>query len=130
MVRLHSLSIMNEDTLNLNPSSPIVAKFTGVTDIETNVAAKSVVVTHTDGISPLEMLDKLTKVRTFVFFVELDNLCMILFIIVLYPSFLWYSNSVVSSERQISGIGILKIRCVRWDGKPLRLMGPVKKLLG
>jgi hypothetical protein len=46
----------------------IVSRFTGVTDIETNVAAKSVVVTHADGVSPSEMLDKLTKVRYCVFF--------------------------------------------------------------
>jgi hypothetical protein len=42
---------------------------TGVTDIETNVAAKSVVVTHADGVSSSEMLEKLTKVRTCVLLV-------------------------------------------------------------
>jgi hypothetical protein len=72
MVRLNGLSSVNADTLNLNRSFSIVANFTGVTDIETNVAAKSVVVTHTDGVSPSEMLDKLTKVRTCALLVEVD----------------------------------------------------------
>ena len=60
-------------TLNLDRTFPIVAKFSGVTDIVTNVAAKSVVVTHTDGVSPSEMLDKLTKVRPCPLWVEVDN---------------------------------------------------------
>ena len=51
-----------------------------MTDIETNVAAKSVVVTHADGVSPSEMLDKLTKVRSCVFLVDLYDLVSIRFI--------------------------------------------------
>lgn len=37
----------------------------GVTDIETNVEAKSVVVTHSDAVTKEEMLTKLQKVRSF-----------------------------------------------------------------
>ena len=36
----------------------------GVTDIETNVEAKSVVVTHCDAVTKEEMLTKLQKVRS------------------------------------------------------------------
>ena len=51
-----------------------------MTDIETNVAARSVVVTHADGVSPSEMLDKLMKVRSCVFLVDLYDLVSIRFI--------------------------------------------------
>lgn len=37
----------------------------GVTEIETNVEAKSVVVTHSDAVTKEEMLTKLQKVRSF-----------------------------------------------------------------
>ena len=39
----------------------ILTKIDGVTNIETNVTTKSVIVTHGDSVSPTEMLDKLTK---------------------------------------------------------------------
>ncbi|KAL3816124.1 hypothetical protein ACHAXA_011621 [Cyclostephanos tholiformis] len=39
----------------------ILGKIDGVTDIETNVAAKTVVVTHADGVSASEMLEMLKK---------------------------------------------------------------------
>ncbi len=53
---------MNADPRNLNHALPIIARFAGVTDIETNVAAKTVVVTHADGVSASEMLEMLKKV--------------------------------------------------------------------
>ena len=39
----------------------ILTKIDGVTNIETNVTTKSVIVTHGDSVSPTELLDKLTK---------------------------------------------------------------------
>jgi copper chaperone CopZ len=42
----------------------ILGKVDGVTDIQTDVAAKSVVVQHGDAVSPADLNDKLQKVRS------------------------------------------------------------------
>ena len=62
-----ALNIRRKGNIHLVHDSHLQSprSFKGVTDIETNVQAKTVVVTHADSVSKQDMLQKLEKVGSF-----------------------------------------------------------------